>query len=98
MKVVWKFPLEDNTEMWTLHLPAEAIGIHVLMQEDRPVLYVEVPLDEALQSPTVQRTKKPTIDKKFQCVASGQPIPSQWNHCGTVVDGPYVWHIYEVIA
>lgn len=30
----------------------------------------------------------------FRVLATGEPIPDGWEHYGSAIDGPYVWHIY----
>lgn len=40
------------------------------------------------------------VERRFRIVATGEPIGGDGNfpsdiHVGTVIDAPYVWHIYE---
>jgi hypothetical protein len=37
-----------------------------------------------------------TITRTFRVVATGDDLPGVGNYIGTVFEGPYVWHIYEV--
>jgi hypothetical protein len=31
---------------------------------------------------------------RFRLVGTGSTVDLSWHHLGTVMDGPYVWHIY----
>lgn len=34
-------------------------------------------------------------ERRFRVFGTGQPIPEGYHHKGTVVAGPFVWHLYE---
>jgi hypothetical protein len=52
-----------------------------------PALWFEVEIDAAKR------------DRRFGIFDTGQAIDSPlWKFCGTVIDGAYVWHVYEWTA
>lgn len=52
-------------------------------------LWAEVPYDVGGERLT---------SRTFQVVPTGGDIPDPGTYVGTVFDGPYVWHVYEVTS
>jgi hypothetical protein len=51
----------------------------------RPCVWLEVRPDEPESG----------IVREFQMFGTGHVVPDEgWEHCGSFVDGPFVWHIY----
>jgi hypothetical protein len=38
-----------------------------------------------------------TVTRRFRVIGTGFDIPNPGTYLGTVFDGPFVWHVYEVI-
>ena len=38
----------------------------------------------------------PTVTRTFRTIGTGDDVPDVGDYLGTVFDGPYVWHVYEV--
>lgn len=37
-------------------------------------------------------------ERRFEIYGTGQPIPGKREYVGSVIDGPFVWHVMEVRA
>ena len=37
-----------------------------------------------------------TVTRTFRVIGTGFDVPDVGNYIGTVFDGPFVWHVYEV--
>lgn len=87
MKTVWKFHLNLNDRPTVLELPRGAEVLTVQMQHDRLTLWVLVDPEQPKESRTftVHGTGHPTIPEHY--------TKDHW--CGTVVDGMFVWHVFE---
>lgn len=86
MKVVYKYPL-DPSEQTTITLPKWAKVVHVGMQGPTIMLWVQH------QQPF---GGQPTETRVFQVFGTGHPIPDFAGHLGTVMDAPFVWHVYQI--
>lgn len=87
MNTVWKYPL---TTAWdfgpqTHRVPegGEVVGV------DRdptgaPAVWVLVD------------TEAPIVDRTFAVTGTGHPVPSGGRHCGLLVIGPFVWHVWDM--
>lgn len=80
---VWKFPLRWG-EVSVL-MPKHARIIHVALGQDGkyPTLW-------AIVSPDAE-----TETRSFAVVGTGQPLPKHCIHAGTLIDGEFVWHVFE---
>ena len=87
MKTIWKYALKIDTYTTTLQIPAGAELLHVAAQNDVPCLWF-------LLDPNM-----PLRDRHFNVCGTGwEKIPeyiSKTDYAGTVLIGPYVWHIFE---
>lgn len=83
MKVVWKFPLKITDEVQTISLPRNYWTGHVGAQGSQLCLWIQV-------DPSLERE-----DIKFRVFGTGQAIPDNYYHVGTVQMEPFVWHLYE---
>lgn len=83
-KVIHKYPLQIGTKV-SFEVPTTTKAFHVGMQGGQPHVWVEKIL--------------PCADTKimhFYVAATGEPMPYAAQYRGTVHQGHYVWHIYEV--
>lgn len=85
MRTVYKYPLEG--EVNTIPLPDGAKVVSV-GEDPNHVVCVWIELYETGQ---VKR------DRTFRWYGTGHPIPDQATHCGSIVTGPLVLHLYEVV-
>lgn len=44
------------------------------------------------------RAESPVTMRTFEVVPTGGDIPDPGSYVGTVFDGPFVWHVYEVAS
>lgn len=88
MRSVWKFPLgvrlDDKAAEVTM--PAGAAIVHFALQGGEPTVWAQVDSDEA---PEVRR---------FRIFGTGHPLPRGSRHVGTYGDGPFVWHVFEMVG
>lgn len=82
MRKVWKYEVTLSPTL----MPFGAKIVHVGMQGHDPYLWAEVDPDA------------PTEDRHFVVVGTGQDIPESSVHVGTVLDRPFVWHVYELVV
>jgi hypothetical protein len=85
MKTIWKYTVSGAvTEVL---MPADAQILSIQMQEARICMW-------ALVDP-----ERPKVSRTFRTRGTGWVIGSDetlGTHLGTVIDGPFVWHIFEV--
>jgi hypothetical protein len=89
MDTIYKFPFEI-TDMQEIEMPMAAQIIHVgLDPSGTPCLWAEV-------DPTA-----PATHRKIAVIGTGNPLDfghdyTSARHLGSLVQGPFVWHVYEV--
>lgn len=85
MKTIYKYTL-DKTDRQEIPIPFEALILSVKVQNGRICVWAEVDTDND------------NIPWTFWVVGTGNPIPDDCvvggNHIGSVLDGPFVWHVY----
>lgn len=82
-KTVWKWRLRiDDTQV--LNMPKGAKVLWVAMQDGRACLWAEV--DEYA----------PVEKRRIEIRGTGHPLPAPIDYLGSVIQGPFVWHIYEM--
>lgn len=85
-QVIWKFPLAKTTYN-EIEMPTGARILHVGMQGSTVTLWAAVD------------PQRPLCHREFLLQGTGQelnPVIDDAVHLGTVFDGHYVWHIFEV--
>ena len=87
MQTIWNFPFALSGSI-EIQLPEGARIIHVGMRGESPCLWAMV------------NTKVPMKLRRFRVFGTGHPIPelSHDQFIGTVFQGCFVWHIFEVSA
>lgn len=86
MKTIWKYPLDVKINQ-TIELRVGAKIICCKMQSHQLMLWAEFDTE-------VERTETRTI----MIVGTGHPInATAYKYIESVLDGSYVWHIYEVL-
>lgn len=82
-KKVFKYslPVEDGPH--TLTVPEYCAPVHVAMQHNRITIWAEVFPDN------------PMVERVFFVHGTGHSINADHDHVGTVLDGSFVWHVYE---
>ena len=91
MSAIWKFDLVPNPEdgIAVVSMPAGSNVLTVQAQDNVPRVWVVV--DPAA----------PTVQRRFQLIATGQTFDSKPSHkyVGTfqLYEGTYVFHLFEVI-
>jgi len=63
-------------------VPAGAKPVLVGHQHNEHVVWLEVDLDA------------PPVYTEFVVFGTGHNIPDGFVHCGSWIDGPFVWHLY----
>ena len=83
MKRVWKYPvsLGGGAEV---QMPQASRVVHFARQGTSLAFWAEV--DDA----------NPYERRVYGIYGTGYPIPAQADYCATLLDGEYVWHLYEV--
>lgn len=93
MRAVWKFPIDVSTVGGTVSpeitMPAGAKIVHVAQQRvgDVVTLWAEVNPDARVRE-----------TRYFAIIGTGHPIPDGYEHVGTWLDDPFVWHLYELTS
>ena len=90
MKHIWKFNLKaalGEPDPVYHHMPKNGRIIHVHTQDDVPCIWVE--FDEGDEF----------VDRGFCIAGTGWVTSSNTTtYVGTTHQGPFVWHIYEVMS
>lgn len=84
---VWKFVLR-RAELQDVEMPVGAKVLHVAMQGHDITLWAWVDPDAKVES------------RRFAITGSGAPAPTpdQARYHGTVIDGAFVWHVFERVS
>lgn len=77
-----QIPLSDADKV--IDLCATSKIIHVAMKHSEVCIWVEQADPPLVPSP-----------RYFRVFGTGHPIPEGYHHKGSVVDGGFVWHVYE---
>lgn len=85
MKSVWKFPVL-STGPCEIDMPLGSRIVHVDRDPQTGLIafWAEVEDGEAKET------------RRFQVVATGQPVPDRGAHVGTVIMRELVWHLCEI--
>lgn len=86
MRTVHKFGVPFGVSK--LPLPEGSKCVHIGAQGGRVVMWVEVTVDAA------------TTDWTLLLVGTGHQLPEdvEYEHLGTVIIEPFVWHVYQVLS
>lgn len=84
MNTIYKFPLAPPGVSLDLQLPIAARPLCVHMQNGQPYLWVQ------LNTSLAARTRT------FVLIGTGHRVPDRSDYIGTVLSGPFVWHLFEV--
>lgn len=85
MNTVWKFPFFGGPgDTIVISMPEGAEIVRLAMQDNRPTMWALVD-DRALR-----------VDRCFTLIGTGSKVQPGARYLGTVDDGPYVWHGFEV--
>ncbi len=86
MRTIWKYDL--TSQMTTVEVPEGGVVIHVDVDNktDRPCVWIYV------------ETEHKTVSRRFAIFGTGHAMPDNLQHgyMGSVQQGPYVWHVWEV--
>jgi hypothetical protein len=86
---MFKYLISSGTSMQVDVLMCEGAVIRAVgMQDDAIHAWAETPVDG---DPF-------TVTRTFRVIGTGWPVPDPGTYLGTVFDGPYVWHVYEVAS
>jgi hypothetical protein len=96
MKVVHKFGLYSSWTTFAMEPEAEVLCL--FWQDGRPTIWALVPdlcapenFDkDAAPTDTVVNTRT------FVKVGTGEPIPDDYTYIGTLSEGRFIWHFFEV--
>lgn len=88
MAKIWKYQLTMSASPQPVNMPTGAQLLWFGFQQNEPVVWALV--DPGLIGET----------RWLQVVGTGQEISDEGlsGHVGTVQEGPYVWHLFEVFA
>ena len=85
MKKVFKYELKHDG---VTKLPRSHEVVHADMQNGVPYIWAEVYADEEVMCKRIG----------YVICGTGQPLPAMACHVKTIMDGPYVWHVYRIIS
>lgn len=85
---IFKYKISNDTSMQTTTPMREGALIRAVGMQDNAVhVWAEVPYDVGGER---------LVPRTFLVVPTGGDIPDPGNYVGTVFEGPFVWHVYEV--
>lgn len=82
MRTVFKYPLEFDTD---LKIPGDSAPLHIAFQNAKLCSWWEVDTDS------------PEITRQIRVIGTGHDVPEDSYYLGTVQDGYFVWHVYELM-
>jgi hypothetical protein len=86
MRTIFKYSFGVTNPKATFALQAGATPRRIAMQDRCVCIWVELDSDDRIKNRT------------FQVVGTGQEIPKNWHYVGTCDDGPFVWHVGELLG
>jgi hypothetical protein len=88
MKTIYKYPLGFNEGVaeTKLSLPSGFVVRQFAMQNGEPTFWAEVDT-EARKSAAI-----------FRILGTGHPIPENGHYIATCFDGPFVWHLFQLVG
>jgi hypothetical protein len=89
---MFKYLIPVQDEPTTLQLPVGATIVEAGVQ--RPG-FGQVAHEISLWAEVPTRDER-TTRRTFTVIGTGHEIPHRGAHVGTVLDGAFVWHVYEV--
>lgn len=87
-RVMWKFTLEATDGWQYVEMPEEAVIRHTAMQGALMAFWAEARVPTRIGA--VSRVKR-----AFIVTGTGHSVPEDVVHVGTVLDGAFVWHLWE---
>jgi hypothetical protein len=84
VSVMYKYQMSRGCEVEAFSMPKGTVVRHVDMQRGVLCLWAEVPPDSG----------PPSEERRFTVVRTGRP--AEGVYVGTVMEGAYVWHVFEV--
>ena len=87
-RVVFKFPLQPTNGLHLISVNGPSRVVACAKQHG--LLYVWIEQDDAGERPDPQAIL-------LQVFGTGQLIPPGYDHRGTVLIGPFVWHVYQLM-
>jgi len=87
MRTVWKYEIEVEDSP-TIMAPGPLSIVHVEAVNGRLAVWVNV------------QPGAPEESVHMEVRGTGHPSPDPWTclHRATVLDGPFVWHVYEQVS
>lgn len=83
MKTVWKYPIARQMST-SIDMPAGASPLRVGIQSGFICIWVCV-------IPELEKERR-----NFQVSGTGDPVPLSAKYIGSVTDGPFEWHVWEI--
>lgn len=84
MRVVHKYTIRNSLEPQLVTVPSRAALLTAAMQGDQICVWFQV------------EPESPPITHTWLVVGTGHPIVDEARHVGTVFDGAFVWHIFDI--
>jgi hypothetical protein len=84
-QVVWKYPIALVADEQVIGVPVRSRCVHVAIQHGVITMW------RLVEDPNTEMT-----DRRFVIRGTGHPVEEQAMHLGTVLDGAFVWHLFEV--
>lgn len=81
---IFKYVL-TNRHTTAVNLPKDSVVLHAALQGTEICLWAKVDTD------------KPLEKRYFSVVGTGWDVEDNMCYIGTIHEGPYVWHIMEVV-
>jgi hypothetical protein len=85
VRTIHKFPLSFTDGWQTVEMQSSVRPVLVAMQHGVPTLWCDVDAD----------ADGVAFKREFCVVGTGHTAPSDGEHVGSVIDGQFVWHIFE---
>lgn len=88
LMTVWKYSVAGGLAVSSIDIPAPFKPVAAMMQDGVPTVWFEV-------TPTGEQQQV-----ELGVFGTGHAIDAAegWEHVGSMLDGPYVWHLYWRLA
>ena len=82
MKTIYKYPIA-TTHTIHIDMPKGSIPVLIALQENYMNLWMEVDMSAEIET------------RVFGIYGTGHPIKDNDTHIASLIDGQFVWHLYE---
>lgn len=83
-KIVWKFRINGQGSQIQVQMPRDAKILYFAQQDGQLTIWAEVDPEATMEW------------RALQIVGTGHSVPHEGKYIGSLQDGVFVWHLYDL--